>query len=336
MKTEAMLYKKLENNAVHCRLCSHYCKIQEGDAGLCRVRRNQGGVLYTLAYGETVARNVDPIEKKPLYHFLPGTRSYSIATAGCNFRCGFCQNWQISQAASERGLVGDGQSFSPAQAAAEAQRGDCASIAYTYTEPTVFFEYARQTALAAREKGLKNVFVTNGYMSRQALEEAGSWLDAANVDLKAWSDDYYRDTCGGRLKPVLETIENMKRLGIWVEVTTLVIPGDNDTEEDLKGIAEFIASVGPETPWHISRFHPDYRFDRHSPTPLETLEKAERIGLAAGLKYIYLGNVGVARYTHCPACGKMVIERSYMGIGRLEIRDGRCASCGAVVDGIWR
>ena len=335
MKKEAMLYKKLGDGKVRCNLCAHHCRIEDGDSGFCRVRQNDSGTLYTIAFGETIARSVDPIEKKPLYHFLPGTLSFSIATAGCNFHCGFCQNWQISQAASERGVVGDGRPFSPAQVVAEAEKNRCASIAYTYTEPTIFFEYARETALAAREKGIKNVFVTNGYMSRQALDEAASWLDAANVDLKAWQDDFYQDVCKSHLKPVLDTIRTMKRLGIWVEVTTLIIPGENEAEEDLKGIAGFIAEVGTEIPWHISRFHPDYRFDSHTATPVETLEKAERIGRDAGLKYVYLGNVARERDTVCAKCGKPVIQRSMMGVRNVYLKNGACGHCGAPVDGVW-
>jgi len=338
MKTEAMLYKKLESGAVRCHLCAHHCKIEVGETGFCRVRVNDDGTLYTLAFGETVARNVDPIEKKPLYHFLPGSLSYSIATAGCNFHCGFCQNWQISQAASERGIVGNGRPFGPEEVTAAAEKHGCASIAYTYTEPTIFFEYARQTALAAKKKGLKNVFVTNGYMTRRALDEAGGWLDAANVDLKAWSDEYYREICSGRLKPVLDSIAYMKQLGIWVEVTTLVIPGENDGDADLKGIAvaAFIAGVNREIPWHISRFHPDYRFGDHSPTPMETLERAERIGREAGLEYVYLGNVGGLMDTPCPACGKPVVQRSMSGVRAMNLDGGNCRHCGAAVAGRWR
>ncbi len=336
MKKEAMLYKKIEGGAVRCRLCAHHCRIEEGDLGFCAVRKNEAGTLYTLAYGETVARNVDPIEKKPLYHFLPGTFSYSVATAGCNFRCGFCQNWQISQAALDRGIVGDGRPFAPERAASEARKNGCASISYTYTEPTIFFEYASETALEAKRLGLKNVFVTNGYMTRQALEEASRWLDAANVDLKAFSDEDYREACSGRLKPVLDSIRTMKRLGIWVEVTTLVIPGYNDADDDLKGIAGFIAETGTEIPWHISRFHPDYRYEDRPPTPMQTLEKAERFGHAAGLKYVYLGNVAGEKGTRCPACGETVVERSYMGIRDLKIENGKCAFCQTAVDGIWK
>jgi pyruvate formate lyase activating enzyme len=335
MKKLAMFVKPLKNKAVSCFLCAHHCKIEPGESGFCRVRVNEDGTLYTLAYGETVARNVDPVEKKPLYHFLPDTLSYSIATAGCNFHCGFCQNWQISQAAVDRGRIGDGRPFPAEGVVAAAQASGCASIAYTYTEPTIFFEYAREIALAAHARGLKNVFVTNGFMTRRALEEAAHWLDAANVDLKSWSDRDYRETCRGRLKPVQDTIRGMKELGIWVEVTTLIIPGHNDSEDDLAGIAGFLAGVGPEIPWHISRFHPDYLFDSTPPTPLATLETAEQIGRAAGLHFVYPGNVPLARDTLCPGCGATAIARSWGGVQRNHLKDGKCPSCGARVTGVW-
>jgi len=335
MKAPAMFSKALEDSAVSCFLCAQHCKIAEGETGFCGVRVNQGGTLYTLAYGETVARNVDPIEKKPLYHFLPDTLSYSIATAGCNFHCGFCQNWQISRQAVARGIIGDGRAFPPQAVVDAAEANACASIAYTYTEPTIFFEYAREIALAAKDRGIKNVFVTNGYMTRQALEAAVGWLDAANVDLKFWNDRTYRDTCRGRPRPVLDTIRRMKDLGIWLEVTTLVIPGGNDSEDDLAGIAGFLAGVDPEIPWHISRFHPDYAFDSTPPTPLASLETAERIGREAGLHFIYPGNVPDARDTACPRCAKKVITRSWGGVQRNNLRDGRCPSCGEALAGVW-
>jgi pyruvate formate lyase activating enzyme len=335
MKKPAMFTKPLKNKAVSCFLCAQHCKVAEGEAGFCRVRINQDGTLYTLAYGETVARHVDPIEKKPLYHFLPGSQAYSVATAGCNFQCGFCQNWQISQAAAEQGRIGDGRPLPPEAIVEAAVAHGCASIAYTYTEPTIFFEYARDTALAARARGLKNVFVTNGFMTRPALEEAAAWLDAANVDLKSWSDRVYRETCRGRLQPVLDTIRGMKQLGIWLEVTTLIIPGSNDSADDLEGIAGFLAEVGSEIPWHISRFHPDYRFGDTPPTPLAALEKAERIGRTAGLKYIYPGNVAEVRDTVCPECGAAAVLRSRGGVRRVPLQDGRCPACGALVDGVW-
>lgn len=335
MQTEAMLYKTLADGAVRCHLCAHHCRVEEGEAGFCRVRVNRDGVLHTLAFGETVARSVDPVEKKPLFHFLPGSRSFSIATAGCNFRCAFCQNWRISQTAVERGRLGDGRPFAPEAVAEAAEAAGCASIAYTYTEPTVFYEYARESALAARERGIRNVFVTNGYLTRRAMDEAAGWLDAANVDLKAWSDAFYRDACQGRLKPVLDTIGYLKRLDVWLEVTTLVVPGSNDSDEDLKGIAGFIASVDPQIPWHVSRFHPDYRFADPGPTPPETLARAVDIGLAAGLKHVYLGNVGGSRDTLCPDCGRPVVLRTAGGVEEVRLREGRCPDCGAAVAGRW-
>ena len=335
MKRPALFVKPLKDKAVSCFLCAHRCKIEPGKTGICQVRVNEDGTLFTLAYGETVARNVDPIEKKPLYHFLPGSLSYSVATAGCNFHCGFCQNWQISKAAVGRGLIGDGRPFPPEAVIRAALASASASIAYTYTEPTIFFEYAREIALAAKTRGIRNVFVTNGFMTRQALEEAAGWLDAANVDLKFWSDRDYRETCRGRLKPVLDTIRGMKELGIWVEVTTLLVPGHNDSEDDLEGIAGFLAEVGTDIPWHISRFHPDYQFDRIPSTPLTTLAKAEHIGRAAGLQFVYPGNVQNVRDTTCAGCGAAAVVRSRGGVPRNYVKNGRCPSCGEVVAGIW-
>ncbi len=335
MQVEAMFYNPLADGGVHCHLCAHHCRIAPGETGFCRVRINRGGVLYSLAYGETVARHVDPIEKKPLFHFLPGTRAYSIATAGCNFRCGFCQNWQISQSAVESGRLGDGRPFPPEAVVAAAAAAGCASIAYTYTEPTIFYEYARATALAAREKGICNVFVTNGYLTRRALDEAAGWLDAANVDLKAWSDAFYREICQAKRKPVCDTIAYLKRLDVWLEVTTLVVPGSNDSDADLEGIAGFLASVDPQIPWHISRFHPDYRFAGPGPTPIETLNRAAEIGEAAGLRHVYLGNVADARDTLCPACSRPVVLRSPGGVKEVRLEDGRCPACGAALAGRW-
>lgn len=333
MEKEALLYQSLDGGVVQCRLCAHRCRITEGESGFCGVRYNRDGILFTRAYGNPVARHVDPVEKKPLYHFLPGSRCYSIATAGCNFRCGFCQNWRISQAAP----ADDGRSLflSPERVAAEAKQSGAAAIAFTYTEPTIFYEYARDIALEVKKNGLKTVFVTNGYMSRQLLEDAAVWLDAANVDLKSWSDDYYRENCAGHLQPVLKTIAYLKQLCVWVEVTTLIIPGENDSDEELAGIAGFIAATGKDIPWHISRFHPDYRFDGHSATPLETMERARRFGYEAGLQYVYLGNIAGENDTDCPACGKTVVHRSMSGIRSVELDKGRCRYCGRAVHGRW-
>ncbi|MFH1996934.1 MAG: AmmeMemoRadiSam system radical SAM enzyme, partial [Candidatus Omnitrophota bacterium] len=255
MKREAMLYKRLENGSVACDLCAHRCVITDGKFGICGVRQNSRGVLYTLVYAEAIADHVDPIEKKPFYHFLPGSNSYSIATVGCNFRCGFCQNWRISQASKRDGL-GDGYELRPEKVVREAIRNRCASISYTYTEPTIFFEYAYDTARIAKEKGLYNTFVTNGFMTGEALRTIEPFLDACNVDLKFASDKQYRDICKGRLEPVLDSIRCMRQLGIWVEVTTLVVPGENDSHDDLTWFAGSIAGIDKMIPWHISRFHP--------------------------------------------------------------------------------
>jgi len=294
---EALLYEKLPNLQVSCRLCHHYCQIPDGSRGICGVRQNQGGTLYSLNYGKLIAANIDPIEKKPLYHFLPGSNSFSIATAGCNFRCAFCQNWQISQLGEFKlsefqKSKFPGRSWTPEEVVAAALENNCASIAYTYTEPTIFFEFAQDCARLAKKRGLKNVFVTNGFMSQKTLELAQDWLDATNIDLKSFSEEYYQKVCGAQLRPVLDNIKLMHWLGIWIEVTTLVVPGQNDSSKELRQIAEFIVSVSPDIPWHISRFHPDYQMiDSMQPTPLETLHRAAAIGKEAGLKYVHLGNV---------------------------------------------
>jgi len=288
-----MLYEKGEGGKVHCYLCAHNCKIASGQFGFCGVRQNTQGTLNTLIYAEVVAANIDPIEKKPLYHFLPGSVSFSIAAIGCNFRCGFCQNWQISQASrrSQKDKSRQGHELMPEEIVREAKDRRCESISYTYTEPTVFFEYAYDTAKIAKEAGLKNIFVTNGYMSKEALETINPYLDAANIDLKSFREEFYIKNCKARLQPVLDSIKLAKELGIWIEITTLIIPGQNDSESELSDIAGFIAGIGKDIPWHISRFHPDYQFLDQKPTPIETLKKAEDLGKKAGLRYVYLGNV---------------------------------------------
>jgi len=332
MIKEAMLYERLDEKKVHCHLCSHHCKILSDKFGLCGVRQNRDGKLYTHAYGEVIASHVDPIEKKPLYHFLPGSNAYSIATIGCNFRCPFCQNWQISQV-SERGKDISAYELPPAQVVKEARKNNCQSISYTYTEPTIFFEYAYECARLARKQGLYNNFVTNGYMTEKALETIRPYLDACNVDLKSFSEDFYKNMCQARLGPVLDSIKTMKGLGIWVEITTLIVPGQNDSEKELKNIAEFIVSVGPEIPWHISRFHPDYKCLDSIPTPLETLKKARDIGLEAGLRYVYLGNVFEGNNTYCYKCKNLLIRRAIFDVERNDIDKGKCPKCGTIIDG---
>lgn len=290
MMQEAMFYNKAKGKEAQCYLCAHNCKIALGQFGFCGVRQNIQGVLNTLVYAQVIAANVDPIEKKPLYHFLPGSMSFSIATVGCNFRCGFCQNWQISQASGQN-KAREVYKMIPERIVEEAKKNHCQSISYTYTEPTIFFEYAYDIAKVAKQAGLKNIFVTNGYMSKEALETISPYLDAANIDLKSFREKFYVENCKGHLQPVLDSIKLAKKLGVWIEITTLIIPGHNDSASELSDIAGFIASVGKDIPWHISRFHPDYHFLNQKLTPIETLKKAEDLGKKAGLDHVYLGNV---------------------------------------------
>jgi pyruvate formate lyase activating enzyme len=335
MQKEAMLYEKLADEKVHCYLCPHHCKIAESKLGICGVRQNLGGTLYTLVYGEIIASHVDPIEKKPLYHFLPGSTSFSIATIGCNFRCGFCQNWQISQASKREVALSGAEKVTPEDVVRAAERSRSKSISYTYTEPTIFFELAYDTAKLAKEAGLYNNFVTNGYMTKEALETIRPYLDAANVDLKSFREDFYRRLCSAHLEPVIETIRRMHELGVWIEVTTLVIPGQNDSEEELADIARFLADVGKEIPWHLSRFHPDYKLTDADSTPVETLRKAREVGKQHGLRYIYLGNVLEGNDTHCYNCGETIIRRGYMDTRKVSLKNGICPSCGTPIDGVW-
>ena len=335
MIKEARLYVPAAEGRVQCNLCAHRCLIAESKFGVCSVRQNRGGKLVTLVYGEVISAQVDPIEKKPLFHFLPGTRSFSMATIGCNFRCGFCQNWQISQAGKKKASFG-GQPLSPEEAVDLAESQSCRSISYTYTEPTIFFEYAYDTSRLAKAKGMANIFVTNGFMTAEALEEMRGLLDAANVDLKSFREETYQKTCGGRLGPVLESIKLLKKLGVWVEVTTLVVPGLNDSEEELSDIARFLAGVDKDLPWHISRFHPDYQYTDAPPTPVETLRRAYELGKGAGLNYVYIGNVGgESEDTACPACGTTLVRRRGFSVSENMVRDSSCPRCGAKIAGTF-
>ena len=335
--TDAYLYETMDNGKVSCLLCSHGCAIKPSQCGICGVRRNDDGRLSTLVYGRLVARNVDPIEKKPLFHMLPGSRSYSIATVGCNFRCAFCQNADIAQMPHDRKGLIMGQATTPEAVVKDALARHCESIAYTYTEPTVFFEFAYDTARIAHAKGLKNVFVTNGYMSGRALEMIAPYLDGANVDLKAFDDEFYKKQCGARLEPVKETLRHMRKLNILVEVTTLIIPGLNDSRDELERLAGFLVDdLGPQTPWHVSRFHPTYRLTDRSPTPAATLRTAAQIGAKAGLHYVYMGNVPGenGENTICQHCGTMLIERWGFQVTKNVIRGEQCPTCGTAVYGL--
>jgi pyruvate formate lyase activating enzyme len=333
---EAMFYKKADGKKVRCGLCRFRCLIDDGRRGVCAVRENRGGTLFTLVYGRAIAEHVDPIEKKPLYHVMPGSRSYSVATVGCNFSCLHCQNYSISQA-PRSGLPIAGAELAPQEIVARALASGCRSISYTYTEPTIFFEYAYDTAVLAKEAGLLNIFVTNGYITPEALACIAPYLDAANIDLKGFSERFYREVVHAVLGEVLESILEYKRRGIWIELTTLVIPGWNDSEEELGEIARFISEkVGPETPWHVSAFYPTYRMTDRPPTPAATLVRARKIGLEAGLRYVYQGNIpgSGGENTRCPSCGGLLIERQVFSLQQNRIRSGKCPDCAAPIDGI--
>ncbi len=334
---KACLYEALEDQVVRCDLCHHRCLIKPGHKGICQVRFNDEGRLVSMVYGRLIARHVDPIEKKPLFHFSPGSRAYSIATVGCNFRCRFCQNADIAQMPRDRDGLILGTAFTPRDIVDDAIAKGCSSIAYTYTEPTVFFEFAMDTANLAKTEGLKNVFVTNGYMTAEALNMAAPCLDGANVDLKAFSDDFYKKYCGASLDPVKATLKRLKAMGVLLEVTTLIIPGLNDNPRELSELARFIAGdLGPETPWHISRFHPTYRLTDRSSTPVNTLSLAHDIGKKAGLQYVYIGNVFTEKgeNTWCANCSALLIERWGYTVRLNHIVEGRCPICEAPVYGV--
>ncbi|NVN91606.1 MAG: AmmeMemoRadiSam system radical SAM enzyme [Desulfuromonadales bacterium] len=332
---EAMFYTRESDDRVRCGLCRFHCLIAEGSRGICAVRENRNGTLYSLVYGKLCAEHVDPIEKKPLFHVMPGSKSFSIATVGCNFRCRHCQNYSISQVPHNAHIAGEDQT--PDMVVKNALANQCRSISYTYTEPTMFFEFAYDTARLAREAGLANIFVTNGYISSEALATIAPWLDAANIDLKGFSEDFYRDVVHARLSEVLDSIIEYRRQGIWIELTTLIIPGLNDSERELQGIASFIVdNLGADTPWHVSQFYPTFQMTDRPRTPPETLRRAVDIGLTAGLHYVYEGNVPGrgGENTLCPECSALLIERYGYVIIANRTSDGACPECGAVVAGV--
>ncbi len=333
---EALLYTRKGDRGVACRLCAHRCVIPVGERGVCGVRENVDGTLISLVYGRLVSREVDPIEKKPLFHFLPGSRAYSIATVGCNFLCHNCQNHFISQYPRNHDgrIIGD--AMEAADIVAEAVDAGCRSIAYTYTEPTIALEYYLEVMQRAREADAANVWVSNGYFSREAADLIVPWLDAINIDLKGITDEFYHQVIGANLRPVLDSIEKLHDDGVWVEVTTLVIPGYNDSEEALRWTAEAVAGVAPSIPWHVSRFFPAHRMMDCPPTPIPTLERARRIGHEAGLLHVYIGNVpGEGEDTRCPECGARLVSRVGYVIRENSLRDGACTRCGAAVAGVW-
>ena len=339
---EAQLYRQggegKEKNEVVCELCAHHCRIKDGHRGLCGVRENRNGVLYSLVYGWLVAEQVDPIEKKPLYHLLPGSLSYSISTVGCNFRCRHCQNFSISQPGLFDAAAPPGILRTPQDVVTSAINNGCQSISYTYVEPTIFFEFAYDCSVLAREQGLKNIFVSNGYMTEQTTRKLAPLLDGINIDIKAFSDDFYRKICGARLSPVLDSVRLMHELGVWVETTTLLIPGLNDSEAELRAIAEFIVSVDPSIPWHVTAFYPTYKMTDRPATSVQSLQRAREIGLAAGLNYVYEGNVpgSGGENSDCPSCQARLISRYGFTIKENRLVDGGCPQCGEPIAGVWR
>jgi pyruvate formate lyase activating enzyme len=329
---EAMLYDRLSSDVVKCNLCGWRCTIQPGKRGVCAVRENRGGTLYTLVYGKAASYAVDPIEKKPLYHFHPGTTAFSIATVGCNFKCIFCDNWSISQ---ERGITGE--DVPPERIVAMARSMGCSSISYTYTEPTIFFEYAYDTAKLAHKEGLYNTFVTNGYMTPEAIDTIDGYLDAATVDFKGSGDpNFYRNFCKiTNFEPIYQALAEMKRKKIFIEITDLIVTGGGDTKEPFIKLVKWIHDeLGDETPFHILRFFPSYKYDGQGAPRISYLEELWKASKDIGLKYVYLGNVMGHRYenTYCPHCGKNVIDRSGFEVLSINLKGRNCAFCGGEIN----
>ncbi len=334
----ALLFEKYEKDGaqkVRCLLCPHHCILDDRQVGICGVRQNLKGELFSLNYDRVAATHIDPIEKKPLYHFLPGSTSYSLAAMGCNFHCVFCQNHSLSRVEDAGQIYGE--AIPPEQLVKNALRNHCQSISYTYSEPTIYFELMLETAKLAKEKGLKNVMVTNGYIGGPALEMLAPYMDAANVDLKAFTGEFYRKYCGARLEPVLETIKAMKQKGIWVELTTLLIPGLNTDLGEMKELISFILSVDKTIPWHVSRFYPQYKLTEVPPTDPKTMFAVLDTAKTMGIAYLYAGNVSPAGWedTRCPQCRSVLIERQGYFTRVLKFSNGVCGTCGQAIPGVW-
>jgi len=354
---KAKLFKKLDKKKVQCTCCQRKCVIENGRSGFCGVRKNVDGDLYLMVYGKAIAIHMDPIEKKPLYHFLPGSKIFSFGTVGCNFRCSFCQNWDISQITAKENsedlekfedllekICNEGQDLSPEEGVKYCIENEIPAIAYTYNEPTIFSEYAHDTGALARKKGIKNVYVSNGYESEECLKYMREFCDAINIDIKSFSQKFYAKECGGVLLEGLKnTIKLAYGMGFWIECTTLIIPGLNDSDKELMEIAKFLADISCDIPWHVTAFHPDYKMTDKAPTPAATLEKAYQIGVRAGLHYIYAGNISGMNHSNtvCPKCGKILVKRGYMNCFDNEIvvgknGEGKCPQCGEKIAGVWR
>ena len=334
---EAMFYQPLDENKVQCTLCPHNCTLKKDQIGICGVRQNRDGKLYSLVYNRAIAVHVDPIEKKPLFHVAPGSQSFSMSTIGCNFKCMFCQNSNISQISKSVDPAKTGTEISPHEIVALAKKSQCQSIAYTYTEPTIYFEYAYDCCKIAHQQNILNVFVSNGYINPEPLKQVSPYLDAANIDLKSFQEKFYKQLVAAKLAPVLDTLKLMKKLNIWLEITTLIIPTKNDSDEELTDIARFIKQeLGQETPWHISRFYPQYKLTTIPPTPVETLNRAREIGLSEGLRYVYTGNVhgDKGESTYCYNCGKIILKRYGFSLKTTHITNSKCEFCDTKIDGL--
>ena len=340
---KAILYKKLTDNKVQCLACSHKCIVNEEQTGICGVRQNKQGDLYLLVHNKPISVNIEPVEKKPLFHFLPGEKIFSLGTIGCNFGCEFCQNWEISQlpktidAIRQTGYERQQETWMPETIVQHCLESKIPMIAYTYNEPTIWTEYAYETMKLAKEKGIKNIWVSNGFMSQETLNLISPYLDAINIDLKSFSEDFYKNICKARLEPVKENIKKIHEKGIWLEVTTLIIPKINDSDKELQQIAEFLKNISENIPWHISAFYPGYKMVDISPTPKESLIKAYQIGKQAGLKYVYIGNTPDAEYesTYCPKCNFLLIKRLGLDMIENKIQDGKCPKCNTEIKGIF-
>ncbi len=335
---KAILYEKLKDNKVQCLACHNQCLISNGKTGICGVRQNMDGDLYLLVYGKAISVNIDPIEKKPLFHFLPGQKAFSLGTVGCNFACDFCQNWEISQIPRNLDLMHTGEEWEPKKIVKYCKDNKIPIIAYTYNEPTVWIEYALDTMKLAQKEGIKNIWVSNGFMTEKALNLIMPYLDAINIDLKSFSEDFYQKICKGQLNPVKENIQKIWKMGIWIEVTTLIIPGLNDSRKELEQIARFLVKISKNIPWHISAFYPCYKMLDRPSTPEETLISAYKIGKKAGLKYVYTGNIPNSNYesTFCPKCNVLVIERWEMEVLENNLENGKCPKCKTIIQGKWK
>ncbi|MEW5702272.1 MAG: AmmeMemoRadiSam system radical SAM enzyme [Candidatus Zixiibacteriota bacterium] len=333
----AMFWETRSDGAVVCTLCPHRCHIGTGLYGVCGVRRNDGGRLDTLIYGLAAAINVDPIEKKPLFHFLPASRSLSIATVGCSFKCPFCQNHDISQIAKGKKRAIIGRQVAPGEVVALAKESGSRTIAFTYSEPTIFYEYAFDCAKLAFAEGIRGVFVSNGFICQEPLGQIRPYVHAYNVDLKGFNPEYYQKVLGARLEPVLEAIKLIHQLGFWLEVTTLVVPTKNDSPDELRQVAGFIADISTDIPWHVTAFHPDYKMRDLPRTSVESLRTARKIGFEAGLKFVYTGNIpgDDGESTFCPQCRTRLIHRLGFQILANRLRSGRCPDCGTAIPGVW-